>query len=101
MTIPIEPYLHFIQFLFKQNYILYRFLRDTVDGWLTERHLLYRMEVPLLRTLQDLIGLISRYMEESPLAYQFQALSFLIVQHESLPLQLLGLANKGTACVNG
>jgi hypothetical protein len=82
--------------------ILYMFLRDSFNAKLEEYHLSYSYELPLSTVVSDLIQRVVNDMQRSPFAYQFSADgrgSFL--PHETLPLQLLELVNRGLVRQSG
>ena len=77
--------------------VLYTFLRDSFNAKLDEYHLLYSYDLPLTTLVTDLIHQVVNDLQGSSFAYQFSGNtqgSFL--PHETLPLQLLELVNRGT-----
>ncbi len=82
--------------------MVYQNLRDSVDSWLSQHHLLYRMHLPITTTQIALITSITTAMETSPLQYQFPTpRDNTLAPHESLSLQQLGLSAKGAPRTNG
>jgi len=77
--------------------ILYTFLRGSFNAKLDEYRLLYLYYLPLTTLVTDLIHQVVNDLQQSLFAYQFSGNtrgSFL--PHETLPLQLLELVNRGT-----
>lgn len=81
---------------------MYQNLRDSVDSWLIEHHLLHRMHLSITTPQISLIEAIITAMKSSPLQYQFpDPRDAALAPHESLPLQPLGLSGKGVPRANG
>ena len=82
--------------------MVYQNLRDSVDSWLSQHHLLYRMHLPITTTQIALINSITNAMETSPLQYRFPTpCDNTLAPHESLSLQQLGLSARGAPRANG
>ena len=82
--------------------MVYQNLRDSVDSWLGQHHLLYHMHLPITTTQIDLITSITSAMETLPLQYQFPTpRDNTLAPHESLSLQQLGLSARGAPRANG
>lgn len=78
------------------KFLVHQNLRDSVDSWLAQHHLLYRMNLPVSTTQVALITAVMAAMETSPLRYQFPTLhNETFASHETLALQPLGLSAKG------
>lgn len=76
----------------------YRFLRGSVDQWLSLNHLLYQKEVACDTTIHSLITLVATDMTNSPMGYRFSnAVMPNHLRHENLPLALLALVSRGQA----
>ena len=84
--------------LHDDDIILYRFLRDSFNRFLLDHHLLYHYDVHPTSPVVDVISRIMDDMSRSDSSYRFsspnRALSWM--SHETLPLELLGLVNKGS-----
>ncbi|KAJ7501804.1 hypothetical protein B0H11DRAFT_2368605 [Mycena galericulata] len=85
--------------------ILCRRLRTSEVGFLTGHNLLHNFVLPENTSVVELLRLGARAMEDSPGRYQFGAdngaRASRHLPHETLPLQLLSLINKGNPRTNG
>jgi len=80
---------------------VYQNLRDSVDSWLIEHHLLHHMHLSITTPQISLIEAIITAMKSSPLQYQFpDPQDAALAPYELLPLQPLGLSGKGVPCAN-
>lgn len=103
-----KPGLHFHRLLSSINYqgyteahFIYRFHLDSFNALLESYGLLFKLEVPLTMPTTVLLQTIQASMESSHFNYRFADPTPLgssttgILPHESLPLSLLGLVNRG------
>ncbi|TDL14092.1 hypothetical protein BD410DRAFT_846356 [Rickenella mellea] len=75
---------------------VYRFFRDSFNQALESYGLLSRHEVPLTSTVHTLIRQIAGNMQQSRFQYIFASSQNIThLQHETLPLHLMGLVSKG------
>ena len=79
------------------QYQLYPDLRDSVNLFLQQYHLLYRYNLPLDTTVLMILENVSQSMQSSPKQYIFWSVvpSAFIAAHEATPLMLLGLVARG------
>lgn len=85
------------------EYLLYRFHRDSVAQYLSDHHLVYHYTLSPTTLITDLITRVIDDMSTSPSLYRFASSSLennMFLSHETQPLQLLGLVNKGTPRVS-
>ena len=81
---------------------MYQNLRDSVDSWLSQHHLLYQYHLPVSTSHQALIEMVITAMKSSPSQYQFPPpRDSHFAMHELLPLQPLGLVSRGIPRPNG
>lgn len=74
----------------------YRFVLDSFNAKLESFHLLYNYELPLSTSISSLINTVASHMQSSPFNYQFRSSSStFLLSHETLPLQLLEIVNRG------
>ncbi|KAJ7271236.1 hypothetical protein C8J57DRAFT_1508187 [Mycena rebaudengoi] len=85
--------------------ILCRRLRTSEVGFLKEHNLLYNFVLPESPSLPDLLRMGAREMQEGPRRFRFDANTGVHASrhlpHETLPLQILSLVNKGNPRTNG
>lgn len=103
-----KPRLHFHRLLslinyqgYTEGYFVYRFHLDSFNALLESYGLIFKLEVPLTMPTTALLQTIQASMESSHFNYTFAEPTPLgpsttgILPHESLPLSLLGLVNRG------
>jgi hypothetical protein len=74
----------------------YRFLRDSFNTYLRMLCLVYDYEVPSGTLVSDLLSRVVDDMKDCSLTYSFVVQdTHAILDHESLPLQLLSFVNYG------
>lgn len=106
VCIPTSSLLVFLLNLFQvtpaAEYLLYRFHRDSVTQYLSDHHLVYHYTLSPSTLITDLIIRVTDDMSTSPSVYRFASSpeNNMFLSHETQPLQLLGLVNKGTPRVS-
>jgi hypothetical protein len=79
-----------------EDFILYRFRLESVNDFLEEHGLLYRLDVVASTNIIALIDLVMGRMRASPQGYQWNTQGNVTTHaHEALPLLPLSVVNRG------